>query len=77
MNATRIIVGFGSLAAALWLVSAVFWALSARVEIRDNQDAFIGDLGQAGRWNARAARFACAAAVCSVVVAVCEILRTM
>jgi hypothetical protein len=67
-------VGFGSLAAALWLVSAVFWALSARVEIRDNQDAFIGDLRQAALWNARAAWVACAAAGCSVVV---EILRTM
>jgi hypothetical protein len=31
---------FGCLAAALWLVSAIFWALSARIEIRDNINAF-------------------------------------
>jgi hypothetical protein len=77
MNATRILVVFGSLAAVLWLISAVFWAFSGSVEIRDNMDAFIGDLRQAGLWNARAASVACAAAVCSVVVAICEVLRTM
>ena len=36
MNAGSI---FGLLAAVLWLASAVFWALSARIEICDNIDA--------------------------------------
>jgi hypothetical protein len=45
MNTT--IVVFGLLAALLRLASAIYWALSARVEIRDNIEAFIGDLHQA------------------------------
>jgi hypothetical protein len=69
-----IIVVLGALAALLWLASAIYWALSARVKIRDNQDAFISDLHRAARWNAWAAWSACAAAVCSVGV---EILRAM
>jgi hypothetical protein len=59
-------------AAFLWLVSAVFWALSAGIEIRDNQDAFIGDLQRAGYWKVWAARSAFAAALCSGIA---EILR--
>ena len=55
-----IIVVLGALAALLWLASAIYWALSARVKIRDNQDAFISDLQRAARWNAWAARSACA-----------------
>jgi hypothetical protein len=42
---------FGALAALLWLVSAICWALSARVEIRDNIDAFVADQHQAARRN--------------------------
>lgn len=55
MDPTLLTKVFGSLAAVLWLVSAVFWAFSARVEIRDNINAFIGDLQRAGRLNAWAA----------------------
>ena len=62
----------GLLAAVLWFASAVLWALGAMVEIRDNQDAFIGDLQRAGRWNSWAAATACAAAF--VIVAICDVL---
>jgi hypothetical protein len=50
VNPGLLIKVFGSLAAVLWLGSAVFWALSASIEIRDNMDAFIGDLQRAGHW---------------------------
>ena len=75
MNITQVLLFFSILAAALWLVSAICWAFSASVEIRDNIDAIVGDLHRAGVWNSSAARFACAAGICSVVVAVCEVLR--
>jgi hypothetical protein len=67
MNPGLLIMVFGSFAAVLWLVSAVFWARRASIEIRDNQDAFIGDLQRAGYWNTWAARSACAAAVFSCI----------
>jgi SNF family Na+-dependent transporter len=66
---------FGCLAAVLWLLSAVFWALSASIKIRDNMDAFIGDLQRAGRLNTWAAATACAAALASCVVAIGEVFR--
>jgi hypothetical protein len=75
MNLGLLIMVFGSFAAVLWLVSALFWARSASIEIRNNQDAFIGDLQRAGYWKVWAARSACAAAVCSCIVVVCEVLR--
>ena len=65
----------GLVAAVLWFASAVLWAFGAMVKIRDNQDAFIGDLQRAGRWNSRAAVAACAAASVSGVVAICDVLR--
>jgi len=54
MNPGLLVMVFGSFAAVLWLVSAVFWARSAGIEIRDNQDAFIAtysasDTGTPGR----------------------------
>jgi hypothetical protein len=76
MNIRSVVLVAGGLAALLWLLSGVFWALSANVEIGDNIDAFIGDLQRAGYWNAWAARAACAAAVFSAVVAICEFWRT-
>lgn len=63
------------LAAFLWLASAVLWALGAMVKIPHNQDTFIGELQRAGRWNSCAAATACAAAVVSGVVAICDVLR--
>ena len=66
---------FGVVAAVLWLASAVLWAISARVEIRDNIDVIVGDLQRAARWNSWAAVTACAAAVASGVVALCEVFR--
>jgi hypothetical protein len=75
MNPGLLVMVFGSFAAVLWLVSAVFWARSAGIEIRDNQDAFIADLQRVGYWNTWAARSAFAAALCSCIVAVCEVLR--
>jgi len=57
------------LAAVLWLASAVLWARAALVRIRNNQDAFIGDLHRAGNWNSWAAGTTCAAALVSGVVA--------
>lgn len=59
-------------AAFFWLLSGIFWALSASVEIRDSLNAFIGDLQWAGYWNAWAARSACAAAFLSFLVALFE-----
>jgi hypothetical protein len=63
------------LAAVLWLASAVLWALGASVEIRDNIDALVSDLQRAGGWNSWAAGTACAAAVVSGAVALCEMFR--
>jgi hypothetical protein len=60
-------------AAICWLLSGIFWALSASVEIRDSLNAFIGDLQRAGYWNAWAARSACAAAFLSFLVAFFEV----
>jgi hypothetical protein len=75
MTIRSVVLIAGSAAAVLWLLSGAFWALSANVEIRDSMDHFIGDLQRAGYWNAWAARAACAAAVCSAVIAICEFWR--
>ena len=47
----------------------------ASVEIRKNIDTFIDDLWRAAYWNSWAAVTACAAAVASGVVALCEVFR--
>jgi hypothetical protein len=75
MNPGLLVRVFSCLAAALWLVSAVFWAFSASVEIRDSIDAFIGNLQQAGNWNTWAVATAFAAALASGVAAVCDAFR--
>jgi hypothetical protein len=75
MDAGSMLKVFSFLAAVLWLISAVLWAFGASVKIRDNLDGFIGDLQRAGRWNSWAAGTACAAALASGVVAVCEVFR--
>jgi hypothetical protein len=78
MNAIRIwSLGLGLFAAVFWGISAVYWFLSAGVEIHNSQDAFINDLRDAAHWNAWAARYACAASVFTFTVAVCEILQTV
>ena len=66
---------FGVVAAVLWLASAVLWAKGASVEIRKNIDTFIDDLWRAAYWNSWAAVTACAAAVASGVLALCEVFR--
>jgi hypothetical protein len=75
MNATRVLLIFGVLATLFWLLSAACWIGSANIEIPNDQDAFIRELRHAAVWNAWAARFAAAAAICTLVMAVCEILR--
>jgi hypothetical protein len=77
INLRTIILVAGSFAALLWFLSGLFWAVSAGVEIRNNMDAFIGDLQRAGYWNSWAALTAFAAAVASGVVAACEIIRAL
>jgi hypothetical protein len=45
------------------------WAISTRVDIRDNIDAIVSHhLQRASYWNGRAAMAACAAAIVSCVV---------
>jgi hypothetical protein len=63
---------FVALAAALWLISAVLWWLSASVQIRDSVGLIVSDLQRAGTWNSWAAASACIAALASCTVAVCE-----
>jgi hypothetical protein len=75
MNPGLLVRVFSCLAAALWLVSAVFWAFSASIEIRDLIDAFIGDLQRAGNWNTWAVATAFVAALASCVAAVCDAFR--
>jgi hypothetical protein len=66
---------FGVIAAVMWLASAGLWAQAASIEIPYNQDTFMDEIRRAGRWNSRAAITACLAAVASMVVALCEVLR--
>jgi hypothetical protein len=66
---------FGVIAAVMWLASAWLWAYSSSIEIRDNINKIVGDLQRAAYWNGRAAITACLAAVASMVVALCEVLR--
>lgn len=75
MDAALVSKVFGAVAAAMWLVSAGFWAYSASIPIRDNIDVIVGDLQRAAYWNGGAAITACIAAVASGVVALCEVLR--
>jgi hypothetical protein len=66
---------FGVIAAVMWFASAALWAQAASIYIPANQDTFIDEIQRAGRWNSRAAVTACLAAMASMVVALCEVLR--
>jgi hypothetical protein len=72
----RLIFEIATVAAALlWLISGALWFVSANIPIRDNIDVIVSDLQRSGYWNGWAAIAACAAAVASAVVALCEVLR--
>ena len=56
------------LAAVLSAAAALFWWLSARVEIRHSVDRFIDDLHKMARHNNTAAILNCGAAIANAVV---------